>query len=427
MPKLKRALNLWEVTLIGVGIIVGAGIYVLIGEAAGLTGNSVWLSFIIAAIVSSFTGLSYAELSSRFPKAGAEYVYIKESFGRKFAWLVGWLIIIGAVISAAAVSIGFANYFSAMFHTPVILTALTVLIISSLILIAGVEESALLTIIFTLIETGGLVVIVLIGLPHLGSVNYFQMANGIKGVLEASALIFFAYIGFQSITRLSEETKNAEKTIPKAVLLSIVITTILYVLVAISAVSIVPWQQLANSKAPLGLVAGIVFGEKSFLILSTVALFSTFNTILAVLLSASRLVYGIAEFNALPRIFLSVLRKRKTPWVSIITVVLASMAFTLIGDLSKVANLTNFSIFVTFISVNAAVIYLRYKKPTNRGFKVPLNIGRFPLIPFFGILSCFLLILNVGLDVIIWGSVLILIGLVIDELMEVKINKKLRI
>lgn len=425
MPKLKKALSLWEVTLIGVGIILGAGIYVLIGKAAGLAGNGLWLSFILAALVSSFTGLSYAELSSRFPKAGAEYVYIEKSFGRTLAWLVGWLIIVGCIIGAATVAIGFANYFSAIFHTPVMLTAFTLLVICGLILIAGIKESAFFTILFTLIETSGLIIIIFIGLPYIGSIDYLQFANGIKGVIEAGVLIFFAYIGFESITRLAEETKNAEKNIPRAVILSIAITTIIYILVGISAISVVPWQELAQAEAPLALVAQRVFGMKSFLILSVIALFSTFNTVLAILLSASRLVYGIAEFKALPRIFLSVSRKTHTPWASIVAVVLSSMAFLLLGDIKTVANLTNFTIFITFILVNAAVIYLRFKKPAHEGFKTPLNIGRFPLIPFFGILSCGFMIVNITMDVLVLGVILVVLGFVLDGILRIRVKEKL--
>ena len=129
MVKLERSLSLWEVTLMSIGIILGAGIYVVIGEAAGLTGNSLWLSFIIGAVVAAFTGLSYAELSSRFPKAGAEYVYVQNSFGKTPAWLVGWLIIAGNIIGGATVALGFSNYFSALFNTEVITIAIIVLII----------------------------------------------------------------------------------------------------------------------------------------------------------------------------------------------------------------------------------------------------------------------------------------------------------
>jgi APA family basic amino acid/polyamine antiporter len=251
-------------------------------------------------------------------------------------------------------------------------------------------------------------------------VDYLEAANGIKGVIEAGVLIFFSYLGFEGITRLAEETENPERNIPKAIMYSLLITTVIYILVGISAVSVVPWHELSQAKAPLALVAERVFGSHSFLILSIIALFSTFNTTLVMLLSGSRLIYGIAERNALPRVFTKVLKGFKTPWASIIVIVIASMSFLLLEDLKTIANLTNFTIFAVFIAINASVIYYRYKKPLDSGFKVPLSIGRFPIIPFFGIITSIFMITNLSLFVLILGSVLIIIGIIIDLILDIK-------
>ncbi len=424
MNKLERSLGLLEVTLMSIGIILGAGIYVLIGVASGLSGNALWLSFILAAVVASFTGLSYAELSSRFPHAGAEYIYIKNSLGKNTAWIIGWLIIIGSIVGAATVAIGFANYFSALFNTPVLITALFVLLITGAILIIGVKETAAFTILFTLIEATGLIIIIFIGIPYFGSVNYLELAQGMKGLIEAGVLIFFGYIGFESITRLANETKNPEKNIPRAIILSIIITTIIYILVGISAVSVISWESLSTAEAPLALVAKQVFGDSSFLILSTIALFSTFNTVLVMLLSGSRIIFGIAEENALPRIFLSVLKKTLTPWASIIFVMVVSIAFIFLGDLKTIASLTNFTIFATFIAVNASLIYFRHKSPTNKGFKVPLSIGKTPVIPVFGIITCIFMIANLEISVLFLGFILIIIGFILHKALELHNQKR---
>jgi APA family basic amino acid/polyamine antiporter len=255
MVKLERSLSLFEVTMMSIGIILGAGIYVIIGEAAGLTGNSLWISFIIAAVVATFTGLSYAELCSRFPHAGAEYVYVQNAFGKKPAWLVGWLIIVGNIIGGATVALGFSNYFSALFHTPSIPVAIGILFLCGIILVLGIKETASVTILFTLIEAIGLFIIIFIGLQNFGSVNYLQLTRGLKGIIEGGVLIFFSYLGFQSITRLAEETKQPEESIPKAIIFSIFVTTILYILVAIAAVSVIPAQDLAEEVAPLARIA----------------------------------------------------------------------------------------------------------------------------------------------------------------------------
>jgi APA family basic amino acid/polyamine antiporter len=408
-----------------VGVILGAGIYVIIGEAAGLGGNGLWLSFILAALVASFTGLSYAELSSRFPKAGAEYVYVENSFGKMPAWITGWLIIVGSIIAAATVAVGFANYFSALFHTSIIAIAVATLVVCGIILIAGLKETAFITILFTLIEASGLVVIIFIGMPYLGSVDYFNLAQGLEGVIKAGVLIFFSYIGFESITRLAEETKEPEKVIPKAIILSIVITTIIYILVGIAAISVVSWQDLSKAEAPLALVAQRVYGNQIYVALSIIALFSTFNTALVTLLSGSRLVYGIAKYKALPGIFLSTGEKIHTPWFAILTVLFASIIFIFVGDLATIANLTNFTIFTIFILCNAAVIYLRYKKPVERGFKTPINIGKVPLLPLLGIATSLFMLINLPINVLILGFVLIIIGFVFHIVLKCSVNESL--
>ncbi len=420
MTELKRSLSLWEVTLMGIGCILGAGIYIIIGEAAGLSGNSLWLSFIFAAVVAIFTGLSYAELSSRFPHAGAEYVYVENSFGKTPAWLVGWLILIGSIIGGTAVSIGFSHYFSALFGTPIILTSIFVLFIVGIILIIGVQETASITILFTIIEAVGLFIIIFIGVPYFGSVNYFELTKGMGGLIDAGILIFFGYIGFEGISRLAEETENPTKNIPKAIIYSIVIVTIIYALVGIAAISVVGWEELSTAKAPLALIAQRVFGEESFVILSAIALFSTFNTVLFILLSGSRFVYGMAERQALPSVFMSVLKKRRTPWVAIVGIVVASMAFLYIGDLKTVANLTNFAIITVFIVVNASVIYYRYKKPLHAGFKVPISIGKFPVMPFIGILISFFMIVNLSVIVLLMGIVLVCIGILVNTFWKMR-------
>ncbi len=419
MVKLERSLSLWEVTLMSVGIILGAGIYVLIGKAAGLAGDAVWLSFIIAAIVASFTGLSYAELSSRFPDAGAEYVYVQRSFGRRPAWLIGWLIIAGSVIGGATVAIGFANYFAGLFGTAVIPVAFGALLVCGVIVFAGIQETAFFTIAITLIETAGLIIIMAIGLPKFGEpADYVQMAHGIEGILKAGVLIFFSYLGFESIARLAEETEEPRKNIPKAIVLSIAITTIIYILVGIAAVSVLPAEELATSGSPLADIAETWLGQKSFWLLSLIALFSTFNTVLVMLLSASRMVYGIADERALPDVFCRVSSKTRTPWAATLAVTAGAMLFLALGDVEMVANLTNFTVFAVFIAVNAALIYFRFNRPAREGFRVPGSIGRLPIIPVLGILASIFMITNLSLEVLLLGASLIVIGLLIQVMMR---------
>ena len=211
MVELERSLGFWQITLMSIGIILGAGIYVVIGEAAGLSGSMLWFSFILAAVVATFTGLSYAELSSRFPTAAAEYTFVEKSFGPMLAWITGWLIITGSILGSATVALGFSRYFHALFSTPIIPIAIIALLLIGIVLFAGVQETASLTILFTVIEALGLIIIIFIGIPSIGTVDYLEMAKGMKGVIEAGVLIFFGYIGFEGITRLASETKKPQK------------------------------------------------------------------------------------------------------------------------------------------------------------------------------------------------------------------------
>jgi basic amino acid/polyamine antiporter, APA family len=409
--ELKRDLGLLEVTFSGLGIILGAGIYSLIGEASGMAGNAVWLSFGLAALVALFTGLSYAELSSMFPKASAEYEYTSQAFGKKVAFVIGWLIIFSGVIGAATVALGFAGYLQAIANTPIMPMAIVLIAASSAVLFVGVKQSAWVAIAFTLIEASGLAAIIAIGIPYFGSVNYLEMPFGISGVLKATALIFFAFIGFEEIVKLSEETKNPEKNIPKGLVLSVAASIVLYILVALSAVGVLGWEKLSQSSAPFADIAFEAFGENASLILSVIALFATANTVLLMLLAASRITYGMAERNSLPAFLTRVHQRTKTPWAAILAIMALSMVFLLLGDIGFIANVTNFTLFLTFIFINAALVILRFRKPEiSRPFKVPLSIGRMPLIPIAGLASCAFMIAQLSTKAITIGIALALAG-----------------
>ena len=416
--KLKKELGLWETTLCGVGIILGAGIYALVGKAAGMSGNMIWLSFLLAALAASTTGLSYAELSSVFPKAGAEFTYSKKAFGKRIGFVVGFMTLFSGIIASAAVALGFAGYFTAAFGTPLALTAIVVIAIACALLFYGVKQSAWLAIIFTLIEASGLILIIFIGLPFLASanINFLEVpATGMAGVVGAAALIFFAFIGFEDMVNLAEDTKNPKKTMPRAVILAIIITTIIYMLVGLVAVSIMPWQDLAVSTAPLAEVAQIGMGPEASVILGTIALFATANTVLLLLMAMSRIAYGMGKANSLPKILGRVHAKRHTPWIAILTVGLISIAFALIGKIETVANMANFVVFTVFTMVNLSLLKLRYSmSEQKRGFRVPLNIGKFNLVALVGIGINLYLLSNIEPTLILYGCGLIVVGFIFE-------------
>ena len=408
---LKRELGLLEITLAGVGIILGAGIYALIGKASGLAGNSLWLSFAISALIAIFTGLSYAELSSMYAKASAEYEYTAHAFGKRLAFIIGWLIILSGVIGASTVALGFGGYFKALFNMPIITSAFVLIIALSFLLSWGIKESAWFAILATLIETAGLLIIIFLGVPYLGKVDYFEMPTGMSGFFQATALVFFAYTGFEGIVKLSEETKSPEKTIPKGLIYAILISVFLYILVAISAVSVVGWEKLSGSDAPLADIAFSVFGSNAFVLMIIIALFSTANTVLLMMLGSSRIMYGMADSLHLPNILSTVHISRKTPWAAIIMTSVLSLLFIFAGDIAFVANVANFTLFITFFEINAAMIVLRYKEPdVRRPFRVPVTIGKFPLIALLGMLFNIFMLLQLEAKVIFVGMALVFVG-----------------
>ena len=295
MAKLKRTLGLSECIFFGVGSILGAGIYTLIGKVAGLSGNFIWLSFLIASVSALFTAFSYAELSAAFPKAGGEYVYAKKAFGKKTGIFLGITISLNGIISGATVAIGFAGYLSGLIGMSLLLASLAIIILIFIVNVSGIRQSSTLNIIFTIIEAAGLLFVIFAAFSSIGSINYLQLPpEGYNGILAASALAFFAYIGFEEIVKLAEETKNPSKNIPRALFASGAIVFVIYSLVALCAVSIIPYQQLGESESPLADIIGKKYGESGIIIISIIALFATSNTILSNMLGSSRVLLNMS-------------------------------------------------------------------------------------------------------------------------------------
>lgn len=383
----------------GVGLILGAGIYVLIGDVAGIAGNAMWMSFLIAAVIAAFTGLSYAELSSIFPKSAAEFVFAKNSFRNDLvAFVAGWLITFVAIASAAAVAIGFSGYLSSFFpQLDPIVSAVALILALSLVNFIGIRESVWMNTTFTLIELAGLALIVLAAvlLGSFSGVDYYSMPAAASpsfslsagAILGAAGLVFFAYFGFENLANIAEETKNASKTIPKALVISIAVTTGVYILIAISAVALVGWEELSSSEAPLALAAEQAFGRSGVVVLSAIALFATSNTVLMMLIAGSRIMFGMSKEKALPAAVGKIHPSRKTPWVGVTLTMLLAVGVVALsqGSISNVANVAVFVIFIVYALVNLALIWLRYKQPElQRPFKSPVRIGWFPLLAGLG-------------------------------------------
>ena len=426
MSGLKRNMGLFQLTMYGVGLILGAGIYVLIGQAAGLAGGAIWISVSLGVVLALFSGLSYAELTSIFPKAAAEYVFVKKSFKNNFlAFIIGWLTAITSIISAAVVSLGFGGYLAEFIKLPVVFSAIILIGILSLVNFIGIRESSWTNTVFTIIEASGLIMIIVIGFTYSDPqpVEYFVSPTGVTGIILAFALIFFAFIGFEDMANVAEEVKNPKRTMPRAIILSVVITGIIYVLVAFASIRVVNFEDLGTSIAPLADIADTALGAKGHIILSGIALFATTNTVLIILVAGARIFYGMAKEKSLPIFFGIVHSKTKTPWIAVIGIMLSAIAFTLIGDIAVVATITVFATLITFAMVNLSVIVLRYTEPNiERPYRIPLNIGKFPIFPLFGLAITIYMLFQFNFDVLLVGAGMIALGIVMYIVYNQRIN-----
>lgn len=417
MTELKRHIGLFHLTMYGVGLILGAGIYVLIGEAASYAGNALWISFALGSVVAIFAGLSYAELSALFPRAAAEYTFVKEAFRNEFlGYIIGWLTAITSIITAATVALGFGGYFQELTGVPIVISSILILGILSLVNFIGIRESTWFNTIFAVITALGLILIIFLGfLSNQDNVeiDYYQSPLGTEGIIIAFILVFFAFIGFEDIANVAEEVKNPRKTIPKGIILSVIITGFIYILVSISAIQIVGWEKLSESSAPLALVAEKRLGDEGHFFLSIIALFATASTILITLIAGSRMFYGLARDGVFPKKLGTIHSKSSTPWIAIVGIFLCSMAFAFVGDIVIVANITIFAVVITFAMVNLSVIVLRYTQPNlARPFRVPLNVKNFPVLPLFGLGTTIYMAINFEIEIILVGILIIGIGII---------------
>jgi APA family basic amino acid/polyamine antiporter len=437
---LKRTLTAFSVTLIGIGAIIGAGIFATVGTAASGTaeragaGPSLMLSFVITAIVCGFTALCYAELASMVPISGSAYTYSYATLGELVAWIIGWDLIIEYAIGNVAVAISWAEFFNRLLrnlgiHMPDWLTsnyrtateetiaaaphifgfpivfnilAFGIVALITVVLVWGIRESSMFNAVMVLIKI--LVLLFFIGLA-LYYVSPTQMTNNWKpfqpqgwfGTLTGAAVVFFAYIGFDAVSTVAEETKNPSRDLPIGIIASLIICTILYVLVAAVFTGMVPWETVrAWTSAQRGesLTMALETVAPQALWQNTVIAFGSVVAHTAVLLvfqlGQPRIFFSMARDGLLPSVFASVHPRFKTPHVTTILTGVAVGGIAAFATVDEMVSLTNIGTLFAFILVCVGVMVLRHKDPARpRPFKVPL--GPY-LLPGLGALSCALLI-----------------------------------
>ncbi len=394
--KLRRTLSLPAITFYGVGTIVGAGIYVLVGKVAGLAGNGVVYAFLVAGLVATFTAFSYCELVSRFPRAAGEALYVQKGFGiPALSRFVGWLVVLTGMISAATIANGFTGYLAVFIDVPETVSIAMLVLGLGLLAAWGIKQSAILVNTVAIISILGLIYVAYAG---SGVENPQSMApiwalpnvSGISGVFLAAFLAFYAFIGFEDMVNLVEEVKEPRRTLPLAILIAIVLSVSLYVLVAAAAAYALPIEELAGSDAPLAdivIAAGFSPGP-----IAVVSMIAVVNGALVQLIMASRVLYGMADQGLTLKFLGKVNSRTQTPVLATGLVTMAILLFALWLPLTTLAKATSFVVLGVFLLVNLGLYRLKSQdKNRNMNASVSFSVPR--VVPVLGALSCLMLMM----------------------------------
>ncbi len=400
-PSLNRVIGLPMLVLYGLGITIGAGIYVLIGEAAAEAGEYAPSAFLFAAFVMAFSALSFAELSGRIPQSSGEAAYVDAGFG--WSWLTlgtGLLIVVAATVAAAAISIGCAGYVAVLLPLPQPIIVTAIVILMGLIAIRGVAESVFIASLLTIIEIIGLLIIVISGFWNTPEMlQNFPSAfppltetAALKGVLAASLVAFFAFIGFDDVVNMVEETRNPKRTMVWAIFISLLAVTVIYFLVVFVAVQSVQPEELAESSAPIGLLFERLTGLSPWSI-TLIAIIATINGVLIEMLMASRVIYGLGKKGRLPAFLARVSPGSRIPRNATILVVFSILILALFVPLGRLVDFTSQMILIAFTLINMSLILIKL-----RGDPAPEGIFIVPLIcPIIGVATCAFLLIGTSL------------------------------
>lgn len=435
----KRSLTAFQLVLFGIGVIIGAGLFSITGIAAAQNaGPAIVYAFIIAALGSLFAGLCYCELATMIPVSGSAYTYAYAAFGELVAWIIGWDLILEYAIGASTVSISWSSYFISVlndFNIPfpkalaespwqgdgkgiINLPALLILGILTAIMISGIRRSSFFNASMVILKLLIIFFFIVIGWAYIDPRNHTPFippntgefgAFGISGILKASGVVFFAYIGFDAISTVAQETKNPSRNLPIGMLGSLAICAVLYILFAYVLTGMVNYKDL-NVAAPVAIAINKTPYPwlKSAIKLAVLAGFS--SVILVLMIGQSRIFYTMSKDGLLPGFFSVLHPQYKTPWISNLALFLLVSAFSGFVPISVVGHMTSIGTLFAFVIVCMGVMVLRYRSPElSRPFKTPLM----PLVPILGILTCGLMIFSLGLDNWLRLGIWLLIGLFI--------------
>lgn len=385
---LKRTLSLPLVAMYGLGNILGAGIYVLVGKVAGFAGTSTVLAFLVAMTIAGLTACSYMELAGRYPVSASVSVYLHKAFGRRWlSVLIGLAMVAGGITSAAALAQGFGGYLSTFLPVPIVISSIGILVLIGLLALRGIGESAKVAGLFALAEILGLVIIIWAGSGNLAGADVSAMFHidpsvGLGGIILGAFLAFYAFIGFEDMVNVAEETKNPRRTMPLAILVSLITATVLYLLVVIVSLSVVSPAELAASEAPLSLVFQKA-SRRGGAFIGAIGIAAAVNGIIVQVVMGSRVLYGLAKQGWLHHELKKVHKVRKTPMLATTIVVGLMILATFLLPLVSLAQLTSLLVLAIFALVNIALLKVKRDQPKHPGF---ITVPK--LIPILGAFSC---------------------------------------
>jgi amino acid transporter len=418
---LKRGIGPWLLFFFVLGDIVGAGIYALVGEVGAVVGGAIWSAFLCAFVLAIFTAASYAELVTKYPRAGGSATYVNNAFRNSFvSFMVAFAVAASSLTSASVLSLAFSgDYLLQFINVPSLLAALVFVVIVGCINFYGISESVRLNLIFTCVEISGLLLIVLIGAVTLGTgegepARAFEFKEGaslLPAILSGTVLAFYALIGFDDAVNVAEEVRHPSRIYPRAIFGGLLAAGFVYLLVTFTASMVVPTAELAASSGPLlEIVERSPFALPP-LLFAGIALIAVSNGALINMIMASRVIYGMADQGVLPAVFARVHPGRLTPWVSILftTLVVLTLLATIGRNpdaLDTLSTTTVVLLLLAFIMVNSAVLVLRSDEVEHEHFRTPT------VFPVLGILvSASLLIYSAIDDWTVFGLAGLMLGI----------------
>jgi APA family basic amino acid/polyamine antiporter len=444
---LKRQLGGVNLVMLGIGAIIGAGLFSLTGlAAANNAGPAVTIAFVVAAVGCAFAGLCYAEFASMIPIAGSAYTYSYATMGEFMAWIIGWDLVLEYAVGAATVSISWSQYLTKFLsyydiHLPVELThspwetvtmadgtvvsgminlpAVFIVVVLSLLLIKGTKESALVNGIIVMLKVAVVIVFIFLGYNYVNPANYTPYIPentgvfgefGWSGIFRAAAVVFFAFIGFDAVSTAAQEAKNPQKNMPIGILGSLIVCTVLYVAFSHVMTGLANYKEFAGSAAPVAIAIAKTpyVWLQQLIILAILAGYS--SVILVMLMGQSRVFFSMSKDGLLPRIFSEVHPTFRTPWKSNLMFMVFVSLFAAFVPVTVVGEMTSIGTLFAFILVCIGVLVMRRTMPNvPRAFKTPLV----PLVPILGIITCLAMMASLPLDTWIRLVVWMLIGVVI--------------